>query len=102
MRDLPPGVWVCEKFVCWEANLSESTLVERIVGDVKVVIDRSLCVGFAQCLDVSDVAFRLGDDDIVEFEAPAEVDRETLLAACKACPVEALRVLDHNGAQIVP
>lgn len=82
--------------------MSESVLVERIVGEVKVVIDRALCVGFAQCLDVSEVAFRLGDNDVVEFEAPDEVDREILLAACKACPVEALRVFDKDGTQLVP
>jgi ferredoxin len=82
-----------------EVDLSE--LVEQIVGGVKVVIDRSLCVGFAQCLDVSEVAFRLGDDDVVEFEKPDEVSREELLAACRACPVEALRVFDADGSQLV-
>jgi ferredoxin len=77
-------------------------MVERVVGGLKVVIDRSLCVGFAQCLDVSPVAFRLGDDDVVEFESPGEVSREVLLAACKACPVEALVVFDADGSKLVP
>jgi ferredoxin len=77
-------------------------MVERVVGGLRVAIDRSLCVGFAQCLDVSEVAFRLGDDDVVEFESPDEVSREVLLASCRACPVEALMVFDADGSKLVP
>jgi ferredoxin len=79
-----------------------SEVVERTVGDVRLVIDRSLCVGFAQCVDVAEEAFELDDDDIVKFGSPERVSRERLLEACKACPVEALRVFDRDDAQLVP
>lgn len=76
---------------------------ERQVGDLTVRIDDSLCVRFAHCIEESDAAFELeDDDDIVEFKAPEDVEREVLIRACEACPVEALLVFDKDGTQIVP
>ncbi|HEU5159071.1 MAG TPA: ferredoxin [Streptosporangiaceae bacterium] len=79
-----------------------SEIVERAVGDLTLRIDRSLCVGFAQCVDESEEAFGLDDSDIVRFESPDRVSREQLLRACEACPVEALHVFDAEGNQLVP
>lgn len=79
-----------------------SDIVERTVGDLILRIDRSLCVGFAQCVDESDEAFGIDDDDIVYFESPDQVSRADLLRACEVCPVEALRVLDADGNQLIP
>lgn len=77
--------------------------VERTVGDLTIRIDRSLCVGFAQCIDESDVAFRLNEDeDLAEFADPERESRELLLQACKVCPVEALVVFDAGGNRLVP
>lgn len=77
-------------------------LVERTVGDLRVAIDRKVCVGFAQCVDAAEEAFEVGDDDVVEFVSPEQLSRERLIAACKTCPVEALKVFDSNGTQLVP
>jgi ferredoxin len=76
--------------------------VERTIGDLRVAIDRSLCVGFAQCVDVAEEAFEVGDDDVVEFVSPEQVGRDRLIEACQACPVEALKVFDADGRQLVP
>lgn len=78
------------------------TLVERTVGDLRVAIDRSLCVGFAQCVDAAPEAFDVGDDEIVEFVAPEKVSRDRLIEACRTCPVEALKVYQSDGTQLVP
>jgi ferredoxin len=75
---------------------------ERTVGDLKVVIERSLCVGFAQCIDESEEAFRLDDDEVAVFAQPEQLGREQLIAACRACPVEAIRVIDGAGTQLAP
>lgn len=78
-------------------------LTERTIGDLSVRIDRSLCVGFAQCIDESELAFTMPDEeDVVSFNRPEEETRERLLHACRACPVEALVVLDAEGNQVVP
>ena len=80
-----------------------SDVVERVIGDLTVRIERSLCVGFAQCVDESELAFQIDDDDdVVVFESPEQETRERLLHACRVCPVEALVVLDADGNQLVP
>jgi ferredoxin len=80
-----------------------SDVVERMIGDLTVRIERSLCVGFAQCVDESELAFQMDDEeDVVVFERPEQETRERLLHACKVCPVEALVVLDADGNQLVP
>lgn len=79
-----------------------SSTTERTIGGLKVVIRRDLCVGFAQCIDAAAEAFVLDDDDVVVFASPEHTDRETLLEACRACPVEALQVFDTENNQLVP
>ena len=79
-----------------------SDILQRTVGDLTVRIERDLCVGFAQCVDESAEAFHLNDDDVVDFAAPEQATRDRLLAACRACPVEALVVVDAGGNQLVP
>ena len=75
---------------------------ERQVGGLRIRIDRGLCVGFADCIEAAPAAFRLDDEGVVVFEKPERVVREALVAACEACPVDALTVWDENGTQIVP
>jgi ferredoxin len=75
---------------------------ERQVGGLRVRIDRGLCVGFGDCTEVAPEAFRLDGEDVVVFTQPERVDRARLVAACDACPVDALTVWDEEGHQIVP
>jgi ferredoxin len=79
-----------------------SNLDEQAVRGLRVRIDRSLCVGFGDCITEAPVAFRLDDEGVVVFVAPEQVERERLLKACDACPVDALTVFDEEGRQIVP
>lgn len=78
------------------------TQVRRTVGDLVVCIDRTLCVGFADCIKEGEKAFELDAEGVVTFVAPETVDRARLIEACDACPVDALTVWDSSGAQIVP
>jgi ferredoxin len=75
---------------------------ERVVGDLRLGIDATLCVGFGDCVTAAPGAFRLDAEGIVEFADPAGTPREQLLAACAACPVDALLVWDAHGAQVIP
>lgn len=75
---------------------------ERVVGDITIRVDRSICVGFAHCVDEAAEAFLLGDDNLVAFGQPERVDRGALIAACEACPVGALSVVSESGEQLVP
>jgi ferredoxin len=75
---------------------------ERLAGDLTVRIDRTLCVGFGECVDAAPAAFRLDREDLVVFVDPARSPREQLIEACEVCPVDAITVLDAGGAQIAP
>jgi ferredoxin len=75
---------------------------ERRVEGLRIRIDRGLCVGFGDCVEGAPEAFRLDDENVVVFTEPERVERQRLLAACDACPVDAITVWDEKGSQIVP
>ncbi|HEV8358319.1 MAG TPA: ferredoxin [Gemmatimonadales bacterium] len=75
---------------------------ERIVHGLRVRIDRTLCVGFADCVKAAPGGFRLDEEGLAEFEHPEQTARDDLLRACDACPVDAITVWDAEGRQIVP
>jgi ferredoxin len=77
-------------------------LTERIVHGLTIRIDRSLCVGFGDCVEEAIEAFRLDDEGVVVFAEPERVARELVLRACDACPVDAITVTDAEGRQLVP
>jgi ferredoxin len=75
---------------------------ERLVGGLRICIDRTLCVGFGDCVTASPEAFKLDDENIVVFVKPDAVDRARLLDACGSCPVDAITVWGESGEQLVP
>jgi ferredoxin len=75
---------------------------ERRAGGLRIRIDRGLCVGFADCIEAAPEAFAHDGENVVVFVEPERVERERLVAACDACPVDALTVWDEDGTQIVP
>ena len=79
-----------------------SDFEERTVGDLHVRIDRTLCVGFGDCVTEAPDAFGLDGSGTVVFVTPEQVDRDRLLRACDVCPVDAITVWDGEGRQLVP
>lgn len=75
---------------------------ERQVAGLRVRIDRTLCVGFGDCVEAAPEAFVLDDEGLAVFKQPEAVERARLLAACDSCPVDAITVWDETGAQVVP
>lgn len=70
---------------------------ERTIAGVTVRIDRLLCVGFGDCIDVAPGVFGLDDEGIAVFEeGAAAATRELLVAACESCPVDALSLVDGD------
>ena len=78
------------------------SLSKRTVHGLRIVIDRDQCVGFGDCVKEAPVGFKLDDETVAVFVAPEAVERERLLRACDACPVDAITVYDEAGEQIVP
>jgi ferredoxin len=79
-----------------------SDFEERTIGALRVRIDRTLCVGFGDCVTEAPEAFVLDDGGVARFVQPDAVARERLLRACDACPVDAITVWNETGNQIVP
>ena len=78
------------------------SLSERTVHGLRIVIDRDQCVGFGDCAQEAPEGFKLDDETVAVFAAPEAVERERLLRACDACPVDAISVWDSDGRQLVP
>lgn len=76
---------------------------ERTIGELTVRIDRLLCVGFGDCIEVAPEVFEFDDEGICVFtsDAPA-IEKERLIQSCDICPVDALTVFSADGEQIVP
>ena len=75
---------------------------ERVVAGLRIRIDRGLCVGFGDCVEAAPMAFALDADGLAVFRSPEAVERGTLVAACDACPVDALTAWDEAGVQLAP
>lgn len=75
---------------------------ERVVAGLRIRIDRTLCVGFGDCVKASPEAFALDEENVVVFAAPDSVTREDLLRSCASCPVDALTAWGEDGRQLVP
>jgi ferredoxin len=76
---------------------------ERRVGGVTVRIDRTVCIGTANCAKVAPELFTLDDERIITFvEPPVEIEPDRAVEACRVCPVDALAAFDADGRPLVP
>ncbi len=77
--------------------------MEKTVNGLKIIIDRDMCIGTANCIKIAGEVFELDNQKIVTFRPDIkELDRKMLIEACSVCPVNALTAIDENGNQIVP
>jgi ferredoxin len=81
-----------------------SQIDERRFGRLTLRIDRHLCVGFGDCIDVAPDVFELDAEGVavVKDGAVEHAEHERLLEACRACPVDALTAHDENGKLLAP
>jgi ferredoxin len=78
---------------------------ERTIAGLRVVIERDVCIGSANCTKIAPEVFVLDAQQIITFQpdaATADVDRDRLLEACDVCPVDALSAFDAAGRRLVP
>jgi ferredoxin len=62
---------------------------------MRVIVDRALCQGHAQCEDAAPEVFAVGEDDALvrlRTEDPPEETRTAVEAAVRWCPVNAIRI----------
>ena len=76
---------------------------ERTLEGLRVQIDRDLCVGFGDCIEVLPDVFEFDDEGIAIFkDGDLVTAREKLLDACASCRVDALVAWDEDGIQLIP
>ena len=77
--------------------------MEKTVSGLKIIIDRDMCIGTANCIKIAGEVFELDNQKIVTFKPDIkELDRKMLIEACSVCPVNALTAIDENGNQVIP
>ncbi|AZS70361.1 ferredoxin [Streptomyces lydicus] len=60
---------------------------------MKVVVDLSRCQGYAQCAFLAPDAFRMhGEEALMYNPTPDDAQRERVLRAAAACPLQAILV----------
>lgn len=76
---------------------------EREISNRTVRIDRTLCIGSGNCVNIAPEIYVIREDNIVDFrEDPPDIEQGRLEEAAALCPVDALIVEDEDGEQIVP
>jgi ferredoxin len=68
----------------------------------RLKVDRSLCTGYAECVDIAPEVFALGGDNVCLIMDPEAADDEVVLDAARACPVDAITVIDEYEEQVWP
>ncbi len=73
------------------------------VRDLKIRVDRDLCIGAATCAAVAPKAFHIDAEAkaIVLDTADQETD-EAIIEAAKACPVAAIIIENQKGERVFP
>ena len=81
---------------------------------LKVTVDKDVCIGSATCIVLASEYFNLNDDGKAEvkpspkskttaYEMELDVNdsgKKKLLAAVRACPTQAIRIIDEKGKAI--
>ena len=74
------------------------------VRDLKVRVDRDLCIGAATCAAVAAKAFHIDEEaKAIILDTIDEESNEAIIEAARACPVAAIIVTDtQSGKQHFP
>jgi ferredoxin len=68
----------------------------------RIKIDRSLCTGYAECVGLAPEVFQLDADHVSVVVDPEGSDEELILDAARACPVDAITLIDEFEDQVWP
>lgn len=68
----------------------------------KVVVDKDVCTGSANCVAIAPDVFDLDDDGKAKVKTIAGADAMQIMDAAVSCPVNAIIVYDDEGKQIYP
>jgi ferredoxin len=69
---------------------------------IRLQVDRELCYGFADCVDTTPEVFELDDESKAVVIDPDGATVDEILTAAQNCPVDAIFVIDEDGADLYP
>ena len=73
------------------------------VRNLKVKVDRDLCIGAATCVAIAPKTFVLDSEAKAVILATLDQDTDNVIIdAAKGCPVAAIIIEDQNGNKIFP
>jgi len=82
--------------------MSQDELKVRI-RNLKVWIDRDLCIGAATCVAIAPKTFNLDSEaKAIILDTATEESDETIIEAARACPTVAIFIEDEKGQRIYP
>ena len=68
----------------------------------RIRIDRELCSGYAECVGLAPEVFERDAREKSVVVDPEGTDDETILDAARACPVDAIILIDEYEEQVWP
>lgn len=73
------------------------------VKNLIIKVDRGLCIGTSQCVDVAEKTFTLDNEGVSTILNTAEQEEEKLIIeAVQGCPMNAISITDKDGKPIYP
>ena len=68
----------------------------------EIIINRELCESNAECVAMAPEVFALDDEEFCVVVDPEGARDKRILDAARACPVDAITLIDHYGEQAWP
>ncbi len=68
----------------------------------QIIVNRELCASNAECVSLAPTVFELDDEELCVVLDPEGAKEKRILLAAKACPVDAITIIDESGEQLWP
>ena len=73
------------------------------VKNLMITVDRNLCIGTQQCVDVAEKTFTLDDEGVSSILMTADKEEEkSIIQAAQGCPMNAISIIDKDGNPVYP
>jgi ferredoxin len=68
----------------------------------EISVNRELCESNGKCVSLAPEVFELDDEEICVVLDPEGAKDKRILLAARACPVDAITLVDEHGEQVWP
>ena len=84
------------------AETSDDMLEAKGPGTLVIILDRSVCIGAADCVALAPVGFALDGSGKVRFVNPDAETEARIWASARRCPTDAILLEDRSGKSLYP